>query len=103
VDPKHDDRLVQQIVINTATLARLTIDGQLVPLAVMAGLTGAARRPAALSDTSPVVVARPEQWASVADGTTHPSATAAHQYARYHGGVAVAEVDAAAPVNLAGV
>jgi hypothetical protein len=43
-----------------------------------------------------------EEWTTVAGGT-FSSATAAHQSARYNDSVALAAVDAAAPVSLAGV
>ena len=104
VDALPDTRKVRQIVINTgARNLRHEIEGQPVLIAAMAQMTGAARRPAALSDTTPLVTASPEQWTAVADGTSHGSATAAHQHARYHGGVAVAGADAADPVSMAGV
>ena len=104
VDALPDTRKVRQIVINTgAPKLRHEIEGQPVLIAAMAQMTGAARRPAALSDTTPLVTASPEQWTAVADGTSHGSATAAHQHARYHGGVAVAGADAADPVSMAGL
>jgi hypothetical protein len=97
-----DDRVVQQIVISYGHRSPLA-DATFLDVSVMAALTDAARKPPALSDTTPIITVQAEQWASLADGSMFRSATAAHQHARYHGGVAVAAADAAAPVSLAGV
>jgi hypothetical protein len=72
-------------------------------LGVLAALSDAARRPAALSDSSPLVSANREAWTVRGTGAAFPSATAAYQYARANGGAALAAVDAASPVSLAGV
>lgn len=99
-----DGRAVRQIVISsgaTAEIAGLRLE--VSALAAMAAMTEAARRPPALSDTSALVTAQPEEWTTVAGGTSFTSATAAHQFARYHDTLAVPAVDAAAPVSLVGV
>jgi hypothetical protein len=76
---------------------------QMFDLSHMAALTDAARRPPALSDPSPLITAGQETWTTTAGAATFTSATAAHQFARYNGTVAVAAEDAKAPVSLAGV
>lgn len=99
-DPVLEDRLVQQIVISGGN--RQLIVGALLPIGHLAAMTDAARRPPAVSDQAPMVTVQQEQWTTLAGGT-FGSATAAHQFARYGGGVALAAPDATAPVSLAGV
>lgn len=104
-DPRH----VRQIVITKAhpqdrgpgllsEIAGIAFD-----LGAMSALTDAARRPPVLSDTTGLVSVQPGQWTSLAGGEGFSSATAAHQFARHHDTVAVATVDAAAPVAMAGL
>jgi hypothetical protein len=78
-------------------------DGVRTSLAHIAALVAAAGRPPALSDGSPLVTAGSETWTATGTAQTFTSATAAHQFVRYHSGVALAATDAAAPVELAGV
>lgn len=100
-DPVNEDRAVQQIVISgAAPWSRLS--AAFLPLAGMAALTEAARRPPATSDQTAMITVTQEQWTTLSGGS-FSSATAAHQQARYHGGIALAEADAAVPVSLAGV
>jgi hypothetical protein len=99
-----DARTVRQIVISSGT--RNEGPGVLLEttaMAAMAAMTDAARQPPVLSDTTPLVTAQAEEWTTVAGGPSFTSATAAHQFARYHDTLAVPAVDAAAPVSLAGV
>jgi hypothetical protein len=49
------------------------------------------------------VTATRETWTATGTAEVFTSATAAHQFARYHAGVALAATDAATPVDLAGV
>ena len=99
-DPVAETRKVQQIVITGGH--RHELIGEVLALGEMAALTDAARRPPTLSDPTSMVAVDPEEWTTVAGGT-FSSATAAHQSARYNDSVALAAVDAAAPVSLAGV
>lgn len=74
-----------------------------IDLGGIAALVSAARRPPALSDQPPAISASRERWTTVGGMRPAPvlgSATAAHQEARETGGVAVAELDAAHPVDL---
>ena len=96
-----DDRKVWQIVISNGN--RAEIDGVALDISAVAALTDAARRPAALSDTAPLITVQAERWTTVSGGPAFDSATAAHQFARYTDTFAVAGTDAAAPVSLAGV
>ncbi|WP_412544410.1 DUF6603 domain-containing protein [Longispora sp. K20-0274] len=98
--PVEDKRLVDQIVIHDnvelsrGNAARHVLDH-------VASLVDAAGKPPALSDTTPLVTALPEAW--TATGSPFANATAAHQHARHHGGVALSVADAANPITLAGV
>ena len=102
-----DDRKVQQIVIRTDAPAVQVplLEGDHFELAHLSDLIAAAAAPPATSPGAPLVTALPEEWMTVSPGTVgnHGNATAAHQSARYGGGVAVAAQDAVAPVSLAGV
>jgi hypothetical protein len=98
-----DDRTVEQIVILGGKIVRNDPDGVRTSLAHIAALVAAAGRPPALSDGSPLVTAGSETWTATGTAQTFTSATAAHQFVRYHSGVALAATDAAAPVELAGV
>jgi hypothetical protein len=102
-----DARKVRQIVIHDDPGLDVEVVGEHLDvgaLVAMSAMTDAARRPPVLSDTSALVTAHPEKWATVAGGgESFDSATAAHQFARYHDTLAVPAVDAAAPVSLAGV
>jgi hypothetical protein len=74
-----------------------------IDLSATAALIGAARRPPKLSDAPPSISTGRERWTTVSGPRPAPvlgSATAAHQDARVNGGVAVAERDAANPVDL---
>jgi hypothetical protein len=95
-----DKRKVRQIVIKDNSQFPEQI-GAVLNLAHIAGLTEAAGKPPALSNNSPMVTANREAW--TAGAASFGSATAAHQAARYGGGIALAAADAADPVNLAGV
>jgi len=98
---------VQQIVIRTDAPAVQVplLEGDHFELAHLSDLIAAAAAPPATSPGAPLVTALPEEWMTVSPGTVgnHGNATAAHQSARYGGGVAVAAQDAVAPVSLAGV
>ena len=101
-----DNRTMRQIVIKGSHRmpeGALLALNQMFDLSHMAALTDAARRPPALSDPSPLITADQETWKTTAGAATFTSATAAHQFARYNGTVAVAAEDAKAPVSLAGV
>ena len=99
---KNDTRSVTQIVIKSRIKGDAKI-GKALALNHIADLIDAAARPPALSDAAPLVTALAEQWTTTGSGRAFPSATAAHQAAEYRDGVAVAAVDAADPVDLAGV
>jgi hypothetical protein len=99
---KVDTRQVQLITI--LDHAQTPVGGAVgIDLRATAALIGAARRPPKLSDAPPSISAGRERWTTVAGERPAPifgSATAAHQEARVNGGVAVAERDAANPVDL---
>jgi hypothetical protein len=98
-----DPRTVKQIVIRGGHRHDAS-DGVVVDLTHLAQLHDASRRPPAISDPSPLVTAHREEWAAVSGAAgPFPSATAAHQFARHNGTVAVAAADGARPVSLAGV
>jgi hypothetical protein len=99
-DPVLETRKVRQIVISGEH--RHEIVGEVLAIGRMAALTDSARRPPATSEHDPMVAVLPEDWTTVAGGA-FCSATAAHQFARYNGTVALAVADAAAPVSLVGV
>lgn len=99
-----DARTVKQIVIRGGQVVS-DGPGSAFDLGHLEALTTAARRPPALSDAAPLVTARREAWTAATGVATHgfTSATAAHQFARYHGTVALAKADSDVPVSLAGV
>ena len=103
----NDDRNVDLIVVMGGNPRDRSNHGARLAVTAAAELVLASRRAPALSDNSPLVSASRESWATVtAHGgmaTGYTSATAAHQFARQSGGVAVAAADASAPVSLAGV
>lgn len=96
-----DAREVRQIVI----LGGVVYDGvaRSVDLVAMVTMVTAARQPPALSNGTPLITATQEVWTATTTGDAFSSATAAHQYVRYHAGIPQASADAAAPLNLAGV
>jgi hypothetical protein len=102
--PKQlDSRLVQVITILNHTRQNDRPGGVGIDISRIAGLVSAARRPPTLSDPTPQITTARERWTTVAGQTPAPvyvSATAAHQAARVNGGVAVAEPDAATPIDL---
>jgi hypothetical protein len=94
------------VVIVRLGPAPTRIGGKFLALGAISALVEAGRLAPALGDTVALVSAVRESWAVVGSGgaeATHDSATAAHQFARVGGMVAVASADAAAPVDLAGV
>lgn len=99
-----DARTVKQIVIRSGVRQSATA-GMFLDLGHIALLTEAARLPPALSDPSAIIEASQELWAASTPAGTEvfASATAAHQFARYNGTVAMSLTDADAPVDLAGV
>lgn len=97
-----DKRKVLQIVIKSRD-GDVRLYAEHADLSAMAALVTAAGLPPALSDAAPLVTATPEVWTATSSAASFDSATAAHQFARYHSGVAQAAADAAAPLNLAGV
>ncbi len=97
-----DTREVEQIVIRDG-VPSLPVEALGVDLVAMVALVTAAGKPPALSDATPLVTAKQEVWAATSTPDAFDSATAAHQFVRYHAGVAQASADAAAPLNLAGV
>jgi hypothetical protein len=99
---KPDPRTVKQIVIRSG-VRHDPVAGARFDITALTGMVAAAGRPPALSDPSPMVRAAAETWTTTASGAAFDSATAAHQSARHRGGVALAAVDAADPVDLAGV
>jgi hypothetical protein len=56
-----------------------------------------------LSDPTGLITAGLETWTTVDGAETFTSATAAHQFARYHATPALAAMDVAAPLDLAAV
>jgi hypothetical protein len=101
--PKKDDqRQVKQIVIKGHEV-HLAVAGLHLDLGAVAALTQAAGKPPALSNAAPLVTALSESWRTTGNLSVFDSPTAAHQAARYRGGVALAAVDAADPVILVGV
>ena len=94
--------MVQQIVIRDGKPGLAAL-GSHIDLTDMVSLITAAGKPPALSDATPLIAAKQETWTATGSATVFASATAAHQFVRYNAGVARASVDAAAPVNLAGV
>jgi hypothetical protein len=97
-----DAREVRQIVISNGVVSD-RVDALGVDLVAMVALVTAAGKPPALSDATPLVTATQEVWAATSTPDAFASATAAHQFVRYHAGVAQASADAAAPLNLLGV
>lgn len=98
----EDTREVQQIVI-FENKRKDAVSGVRVNLSAIASLVIAAGKPPALSDASPVVTAKQEQWNATTSTAPFASASAAHQFVRYNKGVAQAAADALAPVSMAGV
>ncbi|BDC42663.1 DUF6603 domain-containing protein [Paraburkholderia terrae] len=98
-----EDREVEQIIIVGNRIKREHEWTLLTPLGELSAMVGAAGRPPALSDAAPVITATAEQWRASNTAEVFGSATAAHQSARYRGGIALAASDAAAPVDLATV
>jgi hypothetical protein len=98
-----DSREVSQIVIKDHVVVDDFDDGKSSNLLAMVELVSGARKPPALSDVTPLVTATQETWQATSAPGTFSSATAAHQFVRYHAGIAQASADAAAPLNLAGV
>lgn len=99
---KDDSRVVQVIPI-LGGIRHQPKGANHIDIAKTALLVSAARRPPAVSDTVPQITAGREQWTTVAGERPAPildSATAAHQAARVSGGVAVAVLDAANPIDL---
>lgn len=79
------------------------VDVRGLPAALLAMVAARDATPV-LATTTAMVGAANETWLSTADGTSHTSATAAHQSVRVaRAGVALAAADAAAAVTLAGV
>jgi hypothetical protein len=107
-DPKpdastiKDDRQIDQIVISNQTVIGRVV-GSSVDLVGMVAMVTAVRQPPALSNAKPLITANQEIWAATSSADAFASATAAHQFVRYHSGVAQASADAAAPLDLAGV
>jgi hypothetical protein len=97
-----DPREVRQIVISHGVMSDGMVAHAVDLLAMVAMVTAAGKAPA-LSDATPLVTAHQETWTATGTPATFASATAAHQFVRYHAGVAQASADAAAPLNLAGV
>jgi hypothetical protein len=97
-----DAREVLQIVISNGVVSD-RVDARSVDLVAMVALVNAAGKPPALSDATPLITAKKEVWEATSAPDVFSSATAAHQFVRYHAGVAQASADAAAPLNLAGV
>jgi hypothetical protein len=101
---KVDDRTVSVIVILPEQPWAFP-GGVAFDLSAMAAIVAASRRPPALSDSTPLLVARPEQWTTWSPGGAGPVATSATAAFASAGGstAAIAVADAAAPVNLAAV
>lgn len=98
----QDSREVHQIVI----LGGVVFDGgeaKRVDLLAMVTMVTAAGQPPALSNATPLITATQEVWTATTTGDAFSSATAAHQFVRYHAGIAQASADAAAPLSLVGV
>lgn len=98
----EDDRQIDQIVISNRTVIGRVV-GISVDLVGMVAMVTAAGQPPALSNATPLVTANQEIWAATSSVDAFASATAAHQFVRYHAGVAQASADAASPLSLAGV
>jgi hypothetical protein len=98
-----EDRKVEQIVMIGQRIVSDDRNGVRVDLSHAQALVTAAGLPPALSDNAATVIATGETWTVSGAAGTFASATAAHQHARYHSGVALAATDAAASVELAGV
>ena len=98
-----DTRLVRQIVIIGGVVKDDNENGKPGSLVAALLLIDAANKPPALSDTKTLITAEQELWTATSTPDKFASATAAHQFVRYHSGVAQAAADAAAPLNLAGV
>jgi len=97
-----DGRTVWQIVI-TPGGGGTKAEGRLVDLVDMVAIVSSARRGPALSDATPLLTAAHEVWAATSTADAFSSATAAHQFVRYHAGIAQASADAKVPVNTTGV
>jgi hypothetical protein len=97
-----DARTVWQIVIKQG-VPDLGAKGGLVDLVDMVALVHSAKKGPALSNATPMLTAAHEVWTATSTADTFSSATAAHQFVRYHAGVAQPSADAAVPVNTAGV
>lgn len=105
--PSHeqipDDRKVARIVIVGRVVMQNDADAARVDLGAAAGLVVAARRPPALGDATPILTAQLETWRATGAPTVFTSASAAHQFVRYNGGIAQPSADAAAPLDLTGI
>jgi hypothetical protein len=102
VDKIDDPRQVVQIVISNGTILD-PVNGKGLNLADAVALVFAAGKAAALSDASPLVTAKQEEWRATSTPVAFESATAAHQHVRYNKGIAQPAADAASPLNLVGV
>lgn len=98
-----DSREVRQIVIKDGVFTDDNENGTSGSLLHAVLLIGAAYKPPALSNATPLITAKQELWTATSTPDTFASATAAHQFVRYYSGIAQASADAAAPLNLAGV
>jgi Family of unknown function (DUF6603) len=98
-----DKRQVRQIVIIGGKVIDDKEGGTSGSLLAAVLLIDAAYKPPALSNATPLITAKQELWTATSTPDKFASATAAHQFVRYHSGIAQASADAAAPLNLAGV
>jgi hypothetical protein len=99
----QESREVEQIVIIGGTIVSAHPNARLTALGELSALVAAAGRAPALSSATPLITATSETWTASSSAELFTSATAAHQFARYNSGIALASADAAVPVNLGGV
>ncbi len=110
-DPKLSDfpfvdepGTVRQIVIDMRSgTVSLPAGGMMMDLGQVGAMISAARAAPALSSETPVLSANRESWVEMGTGNVHPSATAALEFGRLNGTIAIPVSDLDQPVALAGV
>jgi hypothetical protein len=99
-----EERTLRQVVLRTGGGRVELLAATLPDLTGVSAIVAAASAGPALSDQVPVLTAVREGWTVLGAGSgSFASATAAHEFARGAGGVAVPKVDQVEPVALAGV
>lgn len=103
VNRTGEEREVEQLVIIGGAPLGVGVNAKLTALKGISTLVTAAGQAPALSNATPMIVATSETWTASSTPETFTSATAAHQFARYNKGIALAATDVAAAVSLVGI